>query len=123
VEITLDASLWYSNMLGLCFFSVVAFVRIGWKFYLCFIIPGTIGGVCMWLFWPDTRGLPLEEVAAIFGDRDEVAVYMAEIEIDQNTHSVVLHRGDGGAKEAGIEGSAVCVEDLGCEKGDVGERV
>jgi len=100
-----------------------AFVRIGWKFYLCFIIPGTIGGACMWLFWPDTRGLPLEEVAAIFGDQAEVAVYMAEIEIDRNTRSVVLHHADGEGKEAEIEGSAVRVENLGDEKGDAGERV
>lgn len=41
---------------------------IGWKFYLCFIIPGTIGSVIMWIWFPDTKGKPLEEVAAIFGD-------------------------------------------------------
>ncbi len=35
-----------------------AFLKIGWKFYLAFIIPGTIGGVAMWIWWPDTNGLP-----------------------------------------------------------------
>ena len=69
-----------------------AFEKIGWKFYLCFIIPGTIGAVLMWIFWPDTKGLPLEEIAAIFGDADEVAIYQAEIEIDRTTHQVVIHR-------------------------------
>jgi hypothetical protein len=69
-----------------------AFETIAWKFYLCFIIPGTIGGVCMWIFWPDTKGLPLEEIAAIFGDADEVAIYQAEIEIDRNTRAVIIHR-------------------------------
>lgn len=33
-----------------------AFENIGWKFYLCFIIPGTIGGVIMWFLFPDTNG-------------------------------------------------------------------
>lgn len=45
---------------------------IGWRFYLVFIIPGAIGSVTMWLTFPDTRGMPLEEVAAIFGDRGEL---------------------------------------------------
>lgn len=68
-----------------------AFEKIGWKFYLCFIIPGTIGAACMWFLWPDTRGLPLEEIAAIFGDADEVAIYQAEIEIDRGTGQFVIH--------------------------------
>jgi len=48
------------------------FRNIGWKFYLCFIIPGYIFAVCAWLFFPDTRHLALEEIAAIFGDADEI---------------------------------------------------
>jgi hypothetical protein len=39
---------------------------------LCFIIPGYIFAVCAWLFFPDTRHLALEEIAAIFGDADEI---------------------------------------------------
>ena len=35
----------------------------------------------MWFFFPDTLGLPLEEVAAIFGDNEEVAGYMRDIHI------------------------------------------
>jgi hypothetical protein len=70
-----------------------AFLHIGWKFYLAFIIPGCIGGVIMFLFFPDTRGLPLEEIAAIFGDEDEVAIYQREIEVDHNTHALVVKGG------------------------------
>lgn len=58
-----------------------AFITIGWKFYLVFIIPGTIGGLIVFLWFPDTNGLPLEEIAALFGDEDEVAVYQAEINV------------------------------------------
>ncbi|KIX98805.1 uncharacterized protein Z520_05266 [Fonsecaea multimorphosa CBS 102226] len=68
-----------------------AFETIGWKFYLCFIIPGTLGAIAMWIWFPDTNGLPLEEVAAIFGDADEVAIYQRDLEVDFATHTVVDH--------------------------------
>ena len=69
-----------------------AFKNIGWKFYLAFIIPGSIGGILMWIYFPDTLGLPLEEVAAIFGDADEVAVYQRDIAIDFQTKTIVDRR-------------------------------
>ncbi|KAK3050522.1 hypothetical protein LTR09_008161 [Extremus antarcticus] len=60
-----------------------ALANIGWYFYLAFIIPGTIGAVIMWFYFPDTLGKPLEEIAAIFGDHDEVAGYMRDIQINE----------------------------------------
>lgn len=48
-----------------------AFADIGWKFYLCFIIPTAMFGIALWLFFPDTLGVPLEEIAKIFGDHEE----------------------------------------------------
>lgn len=42
----------------------------------------------MWFFFPNTKGLPLEEVAAIFGDEDEVAIYQRDIDIDEEHHIV-----------------------------------
>jgi hypothetical protein len=42
--------------------------NVDWKFYLAFIIPGTIGSFTILFFFPDTKGLPLEETAALFGD-------------------------------------------------------
>jgi hypothetical protein len=60
---------------------------------LALIIPGSIGGVVMFLFFPDTKGIPLEEVAAIFGDADEVAVYERELDFDATTHSVIASAG------------------------------
>ncbi|OAP56584.1 hypothetical protein AYL99_08696 [Fonsecaea erecta] len=68
-----------------------AFATIGWKFYLCFIISSTIGAVVIWILFPDTNGLPLEEVAAIFGDADEVAVYQRDIQ-DNFTLSTDVNR-------------------------------
>ncbi|KAK5019535.1 MFS transporter [Cryomyces antarcticus] len=64
---------------GICLMNIIwlqaaptAFDNIGWKFYLCFIIPGSLAAVGIFLFFPDTWGVPLEEVAAIFGDVDEL---------------------------------------------------
>lgn len=66
-----------------------AFKTIGWKFYLCFIIPGTLGGILIWLYFPNTNGLPLEEIAAIFGDSDEVAIYQRDLTVDTTTHTII----------------------------------
>ena len=49
-----------------------------------FIIPGTIGAIIMWFYFPDTLGKPLEETAALFGDADQVATYMRDIEITED---------------------------------------
>lgn len=50
------------------------FASIGWKFFLCFIISCLILGVGYWIFLPDTLGVPLEEVARIFGDYETSAM-------------------------------------------------
>ncbi|KAF2642444.1 MFS transporter [Massarina eburnea CBS 473.64] len=91
----------------------VAFINIGWKFYLVFIIPSAIGGVAMWFWFPDTNGLPLEEIAAIFGDEEEVAVYQAEINI-QDGRITDLHTQLKGKDE-------VRTEDIGA--GDATQKV
>jgi len=80
----------------------VAFANVGWKFYLAFIIPGSIGGVVMWVFFPNTKGIPLEEVAAIFGDADEVAVYERDLVEDSQ---IVME------KYPGLDGETVKVEE------------
>jgi ribulose 1,5-bisphosphate carboxylase large subunit-like protein len=43
----------------------------------------------MYFYFPNTRGLPLEEVAAIFGDEEEVATYQRELHVDTDTHTVI----------------------------------
>lgn len=53
-----------------------------------------IGGFIFLFIFPDTRGLPLEETAALFGDADEVAIYQQEIEVNHTTHTVVDHHGE-----------------------------
>lgn len=50
----------------------IAFKSIGWKFYMVFFIPGFIATAWLWFFFPNTLGIPLEEVAKIFGDANEL---------------------------------------------------
>ncbi|KAF2183591.1 general substrate transporter [Zopfia rhizophila CBS 207.26] len=52
-----------------------AFNNIGRKYYLVFTITISLGAILVWTCFTDTKGKPLEEIAAIFGDTDEVTVF------------------------------------------------
>ncbi len=41
--------------------------NIGWKYYLVFIILSGVSAVIIFFLWPDTKGMPLEQIAALFG--------------------------------------------------------
>ncbi|KAJ5813675.1 uncharacterized protein N7503_000425 [Penicillium pulvis] len=58
------------NLTNVLFLTVapVAFSHIGWKFYLVFIITSGLSAVAILFLWPDTHGLRLEEIDALFGD-------------------------------------------------------
>lgn len=75
--------------------TATAFAHVGWKFFLLFIIISGLGGVGAFIYLPETKGVPLEEIAAIFGDNEEVMVFSEDIHLDQNTHDLVvdLHNG------------------------------
>ncbi|KIW77784.1 hypothetical protein Z517_07617 [Fonsecaea pedrosoi CBS 271.37] len=68
-----------------------AFKTIGWKYYLCFIITGGLGGIVILFYWPDTRGIPLEEIGVLFGDEAEIAVFQADIQLDHDTKQITTH--------------------------------
>jgi RsiW-degrading membrane proteinase PrsW (M82 family) len=53
----------------------VVFKNIGWKLYMVFISCCVASATIMYFTFPDTLNKPLEEVAAMFGDDDLVAVY------------------------------------------------
>ncbi|KAK0713691.1 hypothetical protein B0T26DRAFT_718123 [Lasiosphaeria miniovina] len=72
---------------GICLLSAVwlqvaptALENIGWRYYLCFIIPSSIAAVLILRYWPDTNGMPLEEAARLFGDEDEMFGNGASVE-------------------------------------------
>lgn len=56
----------------------MAFDEISWRFYLCFVTIPSVGGVIILYTFKDTLHKPLEEVAALFGDDDLVAVYLSQ---------------------------------------------
>lgn len=85
---------------GLFFATVIftcaaptAFANIGWKYYLVFVVTSFILIVCMWIWWPETKGLSLEEISALFGD--EVAVDVSNMTQEQRDEldSKILARG------------------------------
>jgi hypothetical protein len=41
--------------------------NIGWKYYLLFIILSGISIIVIGFLWPDTNGVPLEEISRLFG--------------------------------------------------------
>ncbi|OAL32912.1 hypothetical protein AYO20_07703 [Fonsecaea nubica] len=87
--------------------TATAFAHIGWRYFLVFIVVSAVGWVWMWFCIPETRGRPLEEMAELFGDKDEVMVYLRDLHIDEETHEVVE---DGPRKVAQVEGEAKNIE-------------
>lgn len=78
-----------------------AFQVIGWKFYTIFIVVPAVAAVTVFFTYHDTRRMPLEEIAALFGDENQVVVYQQELD----TRSIPLEEIDSkfGKVTAGIE--------------------
>lgn len=70
------------NVINIVWLQVAptAFQNIGWKFYLCFIVPGTVMALIILYWFPNTKGMPLEEIAALFGDEVQYVVDPAATE-------------------------------------------
>ena len=75
-----------------------AFENISWKFYLCFIIPAYLFAIVAYFFYPNTKDLALEELAAIFGDEvstntrgveSERHEKLSQVEVSQEQHETV----------------------------------
>lgn len=56
-----------------------AFATIGYYYYIIFIFFSFFGSAMAFFYFPDTLHKPLEEVAALFGDADLVAVYQRQL--------------------------------------------
>lgn len=63
-----------------------------------FIVVCAIGSVWAYFVIPETKGVPLEELAAIFGDDDEVVVYLKDIHVDMTTHDLIVDKEKGTAE-------------------------
>jgi hypothetical protein len=58
-----------------------AFEAMSWRFYLFFVCILAFGAVVIFFFYHDTLHKPLEEIAAVFGDADMVAIYQRELDL------------------------------------------
>lgn len=90
-----------------------AFATIAWKFYIIFIIVPALGLPIVWKYFPETKGLSLEEIAGVFGD--EVALEITHLSPEQEaqlrekiSHVAVYTTGIASATE---------VENVGVELG------
>lgn len=92
-----------------------AFANIGWKFYLVFIVISSIGAVWAWFMLPETNGIPLEEMAKLFGDDEHIAVYSTAIHLDHNTHDLVIDEKNG-LHHVATEGGPKRVDPVHVEK-------
>lgn len=71
-----------------------AFTSIGWGYYLFFVVQAFIGCVVAALYFPNTAGKPLEEIAALFGDVDDVVVFQKELDESNLKSEVVTGKQD-----------------------------
>ncbi|KAI7977912.1 hypothetical protein EIK77_009452 [Talaromyces pinophilus] len=72
-----------------------AFANIGWRFFLVFISVMVVGIIVMYFVLPETRGLPLEEVAALFGDEAEVRSHMSQLNAGVNDEACLTLKVNG----------------------------
>ena len=67
----------------------IAIANIGWRYFMIFSILSCFGGIVIWIWYPNTQGKSLEEIAALFGDDDLVVVYQKDVHIDHESHKIV----------------------------------
>ncbi|KAI8137862.1 general substrate transporter [Fennellomyces sp. T-0311] len=48
--------------------SPIALESIGYKYFYVFMVFNIVDGTIFWLFYPETKGLTLEQIGAVFGD-------------------------------------------------------
>ncbi|KIW88139.1 uncharacterized protein Z519_11250 [Cladophialophora bantiana CBS 173.52] len=72
-----------------------AFAAVGWKFFLLFICVSVVGWIWLYFQFPETKGVPLEEMADLFGDKKEVVVHRADIHLDNFTPKLSTRQQDG----------------------------
>ncbi|KAF4454607.1 General substrate transporter [Fusarium austroafricanum] len=62
--------------------------NIGWKFYMIFVVVTVVSTIAIWFTFPETQGLPLEEINLLFGEKVEVDLKSAVVaEAEQNKTS------------------------------------
>ncbi|CRG91958.1 Facilitated trehalose transporter Tret1 [Talaromyces islandicus] len=87
--------------------SPKAFARIGWKYYAIFVACDIVAAFCFFMFYPETQGKTLEEIAELFGDD---LVFTEHID----THVVPMQKDVSNVKRSSqkLDEREECVEDV-----------
>ena len=56
-----------------------------------FIILTAVGAFTLFIYLPETKGVPLEEMGKLFGDTDEIVLYFEDVHVDHNTQELVVN--------------------------------
>ncbi|KAH6977504.1 general substrate transporter [Ilyonectria sp. MPI-CAGE-AT-0026] len=76
---TLAFASFFGNAIAYSAPVTVGLNNIGWKFYMIFVAVTVISTIAIWLTFPETQGLPLEEINAKFGDHVEIDLKSAVV--------------------------------------------
>lgn len=76
-----------------------ALENIGWRFFLLFISIVTVGIIAMYFVLPETKGVPLEEIGAIFGDKEETVSYLEDMNMGSFSPNITA---DGKVTDKGV---------------------
>ena len=66
VSVAAMVSFAFNTMVGQV--TPIAVAAIGWKYYVVFVVCNFVNGAVFWAFLPETKGLSLEDMDALFRD-------------------------------------------------------
>lgn len=88
----------------------IGILQVGWKYYLVIICWCIVFIPIVYLYWPETARLSLEEISAKFGD--DVAVHINDVSLEQRREldeflrtTDVVHNEGGSISARGIGSS------------------
>ncbi|KAL8279384.1 hypothetical protein RQP46_008196 [Phenoliferia psychrophenolica] len=67
------------DAIWILFIQPTAGITIGWKFYLVFACSSVVSTLVIYLFVPEVRRVPLEEINRCFGEDEDVAVHASDL--------------------------------------------
>ncbi|CAM1510798.1 Fc.00g083110.m01.CDS01 [Cosmosporella sp. VM-42] len=88
---TLVYASFFGNSIAYSSPVTVGLKNIGWKFYMIFVAVTVVSTIAIWFTFPETIGLPLEEINAKFGEKVEIdlkSAVVAEVEQGKTTGNV-----------------------------------
>ncbi|KAJ4308320.1 hypothetical protein N0V84_012160 [Fusarium piperis] len=76
---TLVFASFFGNSIAYSAPVTVGLKNTGWKFYMIFVVVTVISTIAIWFTFPETIGLPLEEINAKFGEKVEIDLKSAVV--------------------------------------------